>query len=94
MSYPEVLAQMRALLPVLRARVPETTQLRRLPEATCEDIRKSGLARILQPARYGGAEAPLEIHDRCSGPGGLCLQRNSLVSRAVHDAQLHDRAVA
>ena len=46
MSYPEVLAEMRSLLPIFRARVPETTKLRRLPEATCEDIRKSGLARI------------------------------------------------
>jgi alkylation response protein AidB-like acyl-CoA dehydrogenase len=60
MSYPEVLARMRALLPTFRSRVPETTKLRRLPEATCDDIRKSGLARIFQPARYGGSEAPLE----------------------------------
>lgn len=51
---------MPALLPLFQARVPETIKLRRLPDATCDDLRKSGLARIFQPARYGGAEAPLE----------------------------------
>src|SRR5262245_39013884 len=60
MNYPDVLAQMRALLPIFRARIQEAIRLRRLPNATCDDIRKSGLARILQPTRYGGAEAPLE----------------------------------
>jgi alkylation response protein AidB-like acyl-CoA dehydrogenase len=59
-SYPDVLAQMRALLPIFRARVREAIKLRRLPDATCDEIRKSGLARIFQPARYGGSEAPLE----------------------------------
>src|SRR5262245_6618708 len=59
-SYPDVLAQMRELLPIFRARVPKAIKLRRLPDATCDDIRKSGLARIFQPARYGGSEAPLE----------------------------------
>jgi len=47
------------LVPHLRRRVGECEALRRLPEATCEDIRRTGIARILQPARYGGAEAPL-----------------------------------
>jgi resorcinol 4-hydroxylase (FADH2) len=60
MSFPDVLARMRALLPAFRARVAETIKLRRLPDATCDDIRKSGMARIFQPARYGGCEAPLE----------------------------------
>ena len=60
MNYPDALVQMRALLPIFRAPIQEAIRLRRLPNATCDDIRKSGLARILQPARYGGAEAPLE----------------------------------
>ena len=51
---------MPALLPEFRARVPEAVALRRLPNATCEDIRASGLARIFQPMRHGGSEAPLE----------------------------------
>jgi 3-hydroxy-9,10-secoandrosta-1,3,5(10)-triene-9,17-dione monooxygenase len=50
---------MQALLPVWRARVPDAIKLRRLSDATCEEIRRSGLARILQPIRYGGCEAPL-----------------------------------
>src|SRR5690242_8938806 len=52
MSYPEVLDEMRRLMPLFRKRVPETNNLRQLPQATCDDIRRSGMARILQPARY------------------------------------------
>lgn len=48
MSHLEVLARMTALLPAFRARVPEAVKLRRLPDATCDDIRTSGLARIFQ----------------------------------------------
>jgi 3-hydroxy-9,10-secoandrosta-1,3,5(10)-triene-9,17-dione monooxygenase len=47
------------LIPVLRSRADAAEQLRRMPDETCRDIRRSGLARILQPARYGGTEAPL-----------------------------------
>ena len=52
-SYPEVLDEMRRLMPSFRKRVPETNNLRQLPQATCDDIRSSGMARILQPSRYG-----------------------------------------
>lgn len=47
------------LVPRLRQRVAECEALRRLPDATCADIRRTGIARILQPARFGGFEAPL-----------------------------------
>jgi len=92
MNYPDALVQMRALLPIFRAPIQEAIRLRRLPNATCDDIRKSGLARILQPARYGGAEAPPRIDDRAR-PGRCRLRRDRLVSRAVPDPQLRDRAM-
>jgi hypothetical protein len=53
MSFPEVLAEMRSLLPIFRARVPETTKLRRLPEATCEDIRKTASRAFCSPPATG-----------------------------------------
>lgn len=49
-----------ALEPVLAARAAETEALRRLPDQTIADLREAGLHRICQPARFGGAEAPLD----------------------------------
>ena len=54
--YQEVLDETRQLMPIFRQRVPETNNLRQLPSATCDDIRRSGMAHVLQPARYGGVE--------------------------------------
>jgi 3-hydroxy-9,10-secoandrosta-1,3,5(10)-triene-9,17-dione monooxygenase len=46
----------RGLAPALRERAAECEELRRIPDATVEDFRRSGLFRIFQPARYGGYE--------------------------------------
>ena len=43
-----------ALIPMLRARAAEADALRRLPAETVRDLKDSGVARVLQPARYGG----------------------------------------
>jgi 3-hydroxy-9,10-secoandrosta-1,3,5(10)-triene-9,17-dione monooxygenase len=45
------------LVPVLRERAARCDELGRLPDETREDLRESGVARVLQPASYGGAEA-------------------------------------
>ncbi|BBX44410.1 acyl-CoA dehydrogenase family protein [Mycobacterium cookii] len=41
----------------LADRAGEAEQLRRLPQATIDDYRRSGLAGLLLPARYGGLQA-------------------------------------
>ena len=98
MSYSEVLDEMRRLMPVFRERVPETNNLRQLPQATCAEIRKSGMARILQPARYGGVEAPLEsmvdvlvpIGSACSATSWCLAQyivHNYMIARWPKEAQ-------
>jgi resorcinol 4-hydroxylase (FADH2) len=98
MSYPEVLDEMRRLMPLFRKRVPETNNLRQLPQATCDDIRRSGMARILQPARYGGVEAPLEsmvdvlvpIGSACSATSWCLAQyimHNYMIARWPKEAQ-------
>ncbi len=45
------------LAPALADRVPEADALRRLPDATIADFQQAGFLRMLQPARWGGAEA-------------------------------------
>jgi hypothetical protein len=97
-SYPEVLDEMRRLMPLFRKRVPETNNLRQLPQATCDDIRSSGMARILQPSRYGGSEAPLEsmvdvlvpIGSACSATSWCLAQyiiHNYMIARWSKEAQ-------
>jgi alkylation response protein AidB-like acyl-CoA dehydrogenase len=41
----------------LADRAGEAEKLRRLPQATIDDYRQCGLARLLMPARYGGGQA-------------------------------------
>jgi len=51
-----LIARARALAPVLKERAPETSELRRLPDATIADMQEAGLFRVMQPARFGGFE--------------------------------------
>ncbi len=46
----------RTLVPQLKERAAATEELRRLPPETEEQLHASGLFRIMQPARVGGAE--------------------------------------
>ena len=52
----ELVARARALAPALLERVAEADSLRRLPDATIDDLKTAGLFRVLQPARWGGYE--------------------------------------
>ena len=80
MRYQEVLDETRQLMPIFRQRVPETNNLRQLPSATCDDIRRSGMAHVLQPARYGGVELS-QIDGGRANTDRLRLQRHGLVPR-------------
>ena len=44
----------------LPSRWTETEQLRRVPDSTMSELRSSGLLRVNQPARFGGAELGVE----------------------------------
>ena len=57
-DFAELLARAEALVPVLRERAGSTEELRRLPDATIDDLHRTGLFRILQPQRVGGSELP------------------------------------
>lgn len=56
----DLLARAEALVPTLAARAEETERLRRIPDETIADLKAAGLHRICQPARFGGAETPLD----------------------------------
>jgi 3-hydroxy-9,10-secoandrosta-1,3,5(10)-triene-9,17-dione monooxygenase len=51
-----VLERARALVPVLAKRAERTERERRVPDETIADLFQNGLFRIIQPARFGGAE--------------------------------------
>ncbi|MET4388064.1 3-hydroxy-9,10-secoandrosta-1,3,5(10)-triene-9,17-dione monooxygenase [Bradyrhizobium sp. F1.4.3] len=55
-AYATMIARARALLPQLRERAARTEELRHLPSETERDLHDSGLFRMLQPKRIGGAE--------------------------------------
>lgn len=55
-AYATMMAKARALLPRLRERAARTEELRRLPPETERDLHDTGLFRMLQPRRIGGAE--------------------------------------
>ena len=56
----DALSRAVALRPVLAERAVETESLRCLPGKTMDDLHQSELFRLLQPARVGGAELPLQ----------------------------------
>lgn len=56
-----VLERARALVPVLAARSAETERTRRVPDETIADFHRSGLFRVIQPARFGGLELDFSV---------------------------------
>ena len=59
-TYSSVLERAERLVPTLAARARETEALRRIPDQTIAELRESGLFRVLQPSRVGGAELPYD----------------------------------
>jgi 3-hydroxy-9,10-secoandrosta-1,3,5(10)-triene-9,17-dione monooxygenase len=55
-AYAAMIARARAIVPALRGRAAMTEELRRLPPETEKDFHETGLFRVLQPKRVGGAE--------------------------------------
>lgn len=54
----------RALIPTLAERARATEQARRVPAETVADYRRAGLLRVLQPARFGGAQARFDVFSK------------------------------
>lgn len=56
----EVMKDVRALLPAIRARAADAEIARSIPAESARDFLEIGLARILTPKRYGGTELGLQ----------------------------------
>jgi alkylation response protein AidB-like acyl-CoA dehydrogenase len=94
----ELVERARTLSPVLRERAAETDRLRELPKQTVEDIRRTGVHRVHQPARFGGAEAHFrygidliaELGKGCASTAWVLVQNithNLMVAQWPDEAQ-------
>jgi alkylation response protein AidB-like acyl-CoA dehydrogenase len=63
-SEDDILARASALVPVLAAREAEATAARNVPAETIADFRRTGLLRLIQPRRFGGAQASIGVFMR------------------------------
>jgi 3-hydroxy-9,10-secoandrosta-1,3,5(10)-triene-9,17-dione monooxygenase len=72
-SYDEMVARARSLVPVFAQRAPECEKLRRMPDENERDLHRAGLFRVVQPARVGGADLDVGILvDICSEIATVC----------------------
>ncbi len=54
--YGELVERARGLIPILSKRTEQTQDLRRMLPETKQALEQAGVARLLQPSRYGGCE--------------------------------------
>src|SRR3546814_6649289 len=59
-AYP--VARAAGLAPLIRGNAAEGQELRRVPDASVEALRRAHLTRLLQPRRWGGLEADMHTH--------------------------------
>lgn len=60
----QILANIRALRPLLQSRGNEIDELRRLPEDVLQAVRETGAFRMMMPRSWGGAEMnPMELNE-------------------------------
>ena len=52
----QLIADARALVPLIKERQAETAKLGKLPDETIAAMQESGFFRIMQPKRFGGYE--------------------------------------
>lgn len=80
----------------VRGRVQETEQLRRIPEATIQQLKENELFKMLRPKRYGGLETSiqaysqviLELSKACASTGwvaSLCAIREMMVAESFNE---------
>ena len=72
-SYDEMVKRARALAPVFAERAPACEKQRRMLDENERDLHRSGLFRVVQPARVGGADLDVGILvDICSEIAKAC----------------------
>lgn len=89
----EVLDAVRALLPEIGERAGWADVNRRVPEETIRELIRTGVFRMLQPRRYGGAESdPVKFFEVVREISAVCGSTGWVVSvLGVHPWQLFSR---
>lgn len=95
----EVLAAVRELLPGIAERARATEDARRVSDETIRGLADAGVFRMLQPKRYGGAEAdPVHFYEAVRAISGACGSTGWVASvlgvHPWHLALYDDRAQA
>ncbi|MGH3503312.1 MAG: acyl-CoA dehydrogenase family protein, partial [Nocardioidaceae bacterium] len=86
----DTLAAVRALLPAITERAATADEGREVPEQTIRELVDAGVFRMLQPARYGGAETdPVSFYRVVRAISGACGSTGWLASvLGVHPWQV------
>ncbi len=86
----EMIARAREIAPGLRERAAETEQLRHIHPDTIDDLRRTRLMRIVQPARVGGLELDLGLFVDIGEVIGAACASTAWVwaNYAIHDWML------
>lgn len=72
-GHDEMVARARMLVPRLQERAAVCEEMRRLPDDTERDLHETGLFRVVQPARVGGAELDIGVLvDLCAEVARVC----------------------
>ncbi|MER2107019.1 MAG: acyl-CoA dehydrogenase family protein [Solibacillus sp.] len=77
----------------VRGRVVETEEIRRIPEATIQELKEAGIFKTLRPERYGGLQLSVETYSKvivelskaCASTGwiaSLCAIREIMVAES------------
>ncbi|MEU4067033.1 3-hydroxy-9,10-secoandrosta-1,3,5(10)-triene-9,17-dione monooxygenase oxygenase subunit [Streptomyces wedmorensis] len=93
----DVLTAVRALAPVLRERAAEAETLRRVPDASVEELEDAGFFRLLRPLAYGGLAADpavfyAAVHEIAKACGSTGWAASVLGVHPWYVAQLDPRA--
>ncbi|MCM3689817.1 acyl-CoA dehydrogenase family protein [Neobacillus niacini] len=83
----------KSLVPKLKERAKETEEIRRIPEATINELKEAGLFKLLRPSNYGGyqtnmrtySDCIVEISRGCASTGwilSLCAIRELMVAES------------
>ena len=92
----ELVERAKSFVPVLRDRAKETEEIRRIPEATIQELEDAGLFHILRSKRFGGYQANMktytecvtEISRGCASTGwvyALCCIRELMISESFSE---------
>ena len=92
----ELVEMARSFVPRLRERAKETEEIRRIPDATINELKESGLFYILRSKQFGGYQTNMrtytdivtEISRGCGSTGwivALCCIRELMISESFSE---------